>query len=219
MEVYRDIIYRNLERMIGNLFPVLKKITPDDRWHAMVHDFFRIHQCHSPLFNKIPQEFLQYLEHERDITSDPPFILELAHYEWVDYAVSIDVRDIEWDGVDSEGDLLAGIPVISPLAWPLQYRFPVHTIRPEVQPEQAPEQPTYIVVYRDRNDKVGFVELNPVSARLLELIKQDQNLPGRELLETISRELRHPNPDVVIQGGLEIMQNLRQKDIILGIKA
>jgi len=219
MAVYTDLVYRNIERMIGNLFPILHKITPEERWHALVRDFLKNHQSHAPLFNKMPLEFLQYIEQERDTTGDPPFIQELVHYEWVDYAVSIDTRDIVWDGINPPGGLLDGVPVLSPLVWPLQYRYPVHRISPDYLPAEPPEQPTYLVVYRDRHDQVGFIELNPVSARLLELIRQGGNVTGSGLLHAIVTELQHPRPEVVIKGGLEIMQNFLSKDILLGVKA
>lgn len=219
MEVYCDLVYRNIDRMITNLFPILHKITPEDSWRALVSDFLKVHQSHSPLFNKIPLEFLHYLEQERDTTDDPPFMPELAHYEWVEYAVTIDTRDIVWDGINPGGDLLEGIPVISPLVWSLHYRFPVHRISPDYLPEEPPAQPTYLVVYRDRHDQVGFIELNPVSARLLELIRGGGNMTGSSLLNTIAGELQHPQPGVVINGGVEIMQTLLSKDILLGVKA
>jgi hypothetical protein len=218
MEIYRDLLYRNVEGFIANSFPVLRKITSDDRWHAMIRDYFKRHQAHTPLFPKMPQEFLQYLEQERDEENDPPFLLELAHYEWVELALSLDTREISWTGINPGGDLLEGIPVMSPLSLPLSYQFPVHTISPEIQPESPPAQPTYIVVYRDRNHKVGFTELNPVSARLLEMIRMDTGQNGRRLLESITVELNHPNPETVINGGLETMQKLLQKDILLGVK-
>jgi hypothetical protein len=206
MEIYRGLLYRNVEGFIANSFPVLRKITPDNRWHAMLRDYFKRHQARTPLFPKMPQEFLQYLEQERNDKDDPPFMLELAHY------------DISWEGVNPGGDLLEGIPVMNPLALPLCYKYPVHTISPEVQPIESPGQPTYIVVYRDRHDKVGFTELNPVSARLLQLLQIDGNRTGRELLQNIADELQHPDPEIVIKGGLDVMQQLRDKDIILGAK-
>ena len=218
MEIYRGLLYRNVEGFIANSFPVLRKITPDDRWHTMIRDYFKRHQAHTPLFPKMPQEFLQYLEHERDTDDDPPFLLELAHYEWIELAVSLDTRNISWEGINTTGDLLEGVPVMSPLALPLSYQFPVHTISPDHIPAQVPTQPTYIVVYRDRHHKVGFTELNPVSARLLQMIQMDSHQTGRRLLESIATELKHPDPEVVIKGGIETMQNLLQKDVLLGVK-
>lgn len=218
MEIYRGLLYRNVESFMANSYPVIRKITPDERWYAMIRDYFKHHIAHTPLFPKMPQEFLQYLEQERDDENDPPFLLELAHYEWVELALSLDVRDIHREEINTEGDLLNGVPVLSPLVMPLSYRFPVHKICESYQPDQAPEQPTYLVVYRDRHDKVGFLELNPVSARLLDLLQKDKNQTGRELLLQIAEELKHPRPEVVLNGGLEIMQNLLQKDILLGVK-
>lgn len=218
MEIYRGLFYRNVEGFIANSFPVLRKITPDDRWHAMIRDYFKNHQAHTPLFPKMPQEFLQYLEQERNDKNDPPFMLELAHYEWIELAVSLDTRDLDWEGIHPGGDLLEGIPVLSPLVVLLNYRFPVHIIGPNHQPQEVPAQPTYIAVYRDRDHKVGFTELNPVSARLLALIQAESGKRGRELLESIAAELNHPRPEVVIQGGLETLRNLLQKDILLGVK-
>ncbi len=217
MEIYRGLFYRNVEGFIANSFPVLRKITPDDRWHVMLRDYFNRHVAHTPLFPKMPQEFLQYLEQEREDPHDPPFLLELAHYEWIEIAVSLDTRDISWNGINPDGDLLDGIPAASPLALLQQYTWPVHTIGPQNIPVAAPAQPTYLVVYRDRHDKVGFTELNPVSARLLQLIQMDQKQSGRRLLTAIAAELKHPDPEVVIKGGLATMTSLLQKDILLGV--
>lgn len=218
MEIYRGLLYRNVEGFMANSFPVLRKITPDEDWHEMLRDYFKNHLARTPLFPKMPSEFLQYLEHERDTSNDPPYIFELAHYEYAETAVAIDSRELSWKNVDASGDLLDGVPVLSPLAWPLSYRYPVHKISKDYLPQEAPAQATYIVVYRDRNDKVGFAELNPVSARLVEMIQKDRNITGRSILETIAKELNHPGPETVVNGGLEIMQDLLAKDILLGVK-
>ncbi|MGH8120307.1 MAG: HvfC family peptide modification chaperone, partial [Gammaproteobacteria bacterium] len=90
---------------------------------------------------------------------------------------------------------------------------------PDYLPAEPPAQPTYLVVYRDRNDKAGFLELNPVSARLLELIREGGNATGSSLLNAIVTELQHPSPEVVINGGVEIMHDMLSKDILLGVKA
>ena len=217
MAIYCELFYNNVENFISSSFPVLRKITPDERWHAMIRDYFGRHKARTPLFHKMPQEFLYYLEHERGSRDDPPFLLELAHYEWMELAMSLDPREISREGIDPDGDLLEGVPVLCPLVSLLCYRYPVHRISPDYQPDATPDQPTWIVVYRDRHHKVGFIELNLVAARLLELIRADSGATGRKLLEQIAAELAHPDPDQVISGGLEIMQNLRRKDILLGV--
>ena len=78
--------------------------------------------------------------------------------------------------------------------------------------------PTFLAVYRDRDNAVGFLEINPVTKRLLELVDEDTGASGESLLSRIATEMNHPEPKVVIKGGAEILNNLHQKDIILGTK-
>jgi uncharacterized protein len=219
MAVYRELVYGNIERMIANLFPVLRKITADEAWFALVQDFFQHHQCRAGLFTKVPQEFVQFMAHERDLTQDPPCVLELVQYEAIDYAVTIDPHDIDRTGVNYDGDLLTEVPVLNPIARLLAYQYPVHKISPDFIPESPPEVPTYLVVCRDRDDKVGFIDLNPVAARLLELIQQAHGITGRGLLERIALELAHPDPEAVVAGGREILERLRARDVLLGARA
>lgn len=143
--IYRDLIFNNVESLLAGGFPVLHGLLSPDDWRAMVRDFLVRHRAHTPLFLELAQEFLDYLHRERGPRpEDPPFLLELAHYEWVELALLIapddpsspDTPDSGPDlsGVDPNGDLLAGAPLVSPLAWSLAYRFPVHRIEPAAYP-------------------------------------------------------------------------------------
>ena len=143
---------------------------------------------------------------------------ELAHYEWVELALSISEESCDAEDIFPAGDFLSGIPVLSPLAWHLSYRYPVHDISPKHRPQHPGEAVTNLVVYRDRNDDMGFLLINPVTKRLLELIDEDNNESGKQLLGSIAAEMSHPQPAVVINGGIEILERLAQKDIILGVK-
>ena len=89
---------------------------------------------------------------------------------------------------------------------------------PDYLPEQAPEQPSYLVVYRNRNDKVKFMEINPVTARLIYLLDNDEAFSGQQALEQIAQEMNHPKPEVVINGGLSALQELQGCGIILGTR-
>jgi hypothetical protein len=55
-----------------------------------------------------------------------------------------------------------------------------------------------------------------LSVRLLEWLLKDEGKTGRELLELIAGEIHHPLPEVVIRGGLEILCQLKRRDVILG---
>ena len=217
LNIYRELFYNNIEGFIASGFPVIRSITADAHWHRMVRDFMAVHRCHSPYFLEISQEFLEYLQKGREYQpGDPPFLAELAHYEWVELGLDIAEQDINELPCDREGDLLAGLPLVSPLAWSLAYQFPVHRIGPEFQPEQPDPQPTFLVVYRNREDRVGFMEANAVTARLLELLQEGEVSSGRQALAQIAEELHHPNPGQLIDFGLQLLQQLRSLDVVLG---
>lgn len=218
LKIYTELFYNNVENFLAKAFPVLRRITDDRRWHAMARDFFARHESHEPLFHRIAAEFLEYLEHERGaVRGDPPFLRELAHYEWAELALSVADERLTPERADPNGDLLAGVPVLSPLAWSLAYDFPVHRIGPDFQPKKPPPHPTYLIVWRNRQDDVKFMEANAVTARLLQLVQKGR-APGRRLLERIARELKHPDPAAVVAEGAKILQGLRERDIVLGTR-
>jgi len=218
MAIYRELFYNNVENFIANGFPVIRSIFSDDDWHAMVRDFFVRHRAETPYFHEINQEFISYLQLVRDEPGDPPFMLELAHYEWAELVLALSEDEIDMAGIDAGGDLYTGIPVLSPLAWPLSYHYAVHRIGPDYPPEAPDEQLTHIVIYRNKNDVMGFLEINPVTARLVQLLADNDELTGEGALGQIIAELQHPNPQVVIDGGLAALVELRDKDIILGTR-
>ena len=62
MKIYRELFYNNVEGFLANAFPVLRRITPDAGWHALVREFFARHRSHEPLFHRVAAEFLKHLE-------------------------------------------------------------------------------------------------------------------------------------------------------------
>ena len=218
MNIYRELFYNNIEDFLATGFPVLRQLTADAHWHAMVRDFYSRHQSHEPLFFRIAEEFLSYLDDERGaVAGDPPFLRELAHYEWVELALSVSEQELTPDLADPNGDLLVQTPVVSPLAWTLAYDFPVHKIAPDFRPAAPGAQPTLLIVYRNRADDVKFMEINAITARLMQLMS-DEPAPGAVLLERIAQEMKHPQPERVVAEGATILQSLRERDIILGTR-
>jgi hypothetical protein len=219
MAVYRELFFNNLRGFLETNFPVLRSLHDDASWDVLCRDFYRDFRAQTPLFPEIPREFLRYLQdHRRGHDGDPPFMLELAHYEWVELALSLDEADPEAAGIDPEGDLLADVPVLSPLAWPLSYAWPVHRICADYQPREAPVEATHLLVYRQSDYSVRFMQLNPVSALLLNRLQANEGQTGLEMLNAIAGEIGHPNPGTVIEAGAALMNELRDKQIILGAR-
>ncbi|HTF95107.1 MAG TPA: putative DNA-binding domain-containing protein [Cellvibrio sp.] len=186
LHIYRDLIYNNIENFIANVFPVTRSILADEAWHGLVRGFVQNHYCQTPYFLQISDEFVQHLLQERGLLmGDPPYLLELVHYEWIELALDVSTEVIPeanaWPSL-----LEQTRPRVSPLAICLSYQFPVQKISAQ-HPHWEPE-PTQLLVYRNRADKVCFVEANSLTARLLFLL-QNEDQPLISHLQTIAREL------------------------------
>ena len=128
MAVYVGLVHRNIEGFLARTFRTARAVLPDARWRAIVGDFIARHASRSPYFRDISTEFLRYLETERNEVEDPSFLAELCHYEWT--RRSLDQSDETVPEAVPAPALLDARLVLSPLAWPLHYRFPVHRIGP-----------------------------------------------------------------------------------------
>jgi hypothetical protein len=217
LAIYRDLIFNNIESFLSGGFPIIRSIFSDELWQQLVRDFIRTHKSDSPFFLEISQEFLLYLQEERQhceaSKTDPSFIVELAHYEWVELALDVATEVLP----SIEGnvqDLLAELPLVSPLAWCLSYQYPVHKLGPDYQPTAAPELPTFIIVYRNRNNEVQFMESNSLTIRLLNLISSTQYGSGQAALEALAAEMQHSKPIDLVQMGHQLLLQLQQSDIL-----
>jgi hypothetical protein len=218
LKIYQDLVYNNIEGFISGGFPVLRSLYTDEDWHALVRLFIEGHRCHTPYFLEISQEFLKFLmEDYPHRECDPAFMAELAHYEWVELALDVSEDEIDDESVDPSADPLLGIPVLSPLAWILCYQYPVQKIGPAFQPCESVEA-TYLVVYRNREDAVKFMELNAATARMLELVRENSTGTGIQLLEQQASELNMPQ-ESVIEFGKELFQQFVQLSIISGCRS
>lgn len=218
MGIYRNLFFNNLFSLLGTFFPVLRKIHDDADWRRFIRGFLQHHQANTPYFLQIPEEFVAYLRDELEPSEvDYPFLLELAHYEYAELALSVSDDGDDLSGVDPNGDLLSGTPVKSVLAWAYAYRFPVHRISPEFLPEEPGEQNTFLALYRDAEDSVHFMELNAITAALLDDIANNQDgSTGEELLRALAEKIIYPDVDALVTHGAAALQEMRALGILTG---
>lgn len=216
MQMYRELFLNNINGFLCSNFPVLRKILSDERWDHLVQDFYARHKCETPHFSEIAEEFLAYLQNERQCTEDYPFLLELAHYEWVEMALSIAVAEPKFGAQNFSNNILDEVISLSPVAWPLVYQFPVERIGPDYLPQTPPDQASYLIVYRDRQDTVHFMQTTPFTYRLLQLIEQKNVCLGHDCLSELLNEMpKTLEAKALLQFGLQTMQELAQKGIIV----
>ncbi len=219
MEIYRDLVFSNVEMFLSANFPVIRNLYSDADWNVMTRDFLREHQCHTPLFPEFGREFLRYIEFRREQgRDDPEFLLELAHYEWAELALSLDENDIADAPHDAAGDPLTGVPVMSPLACVLAYRYPVHLIGPDYRPSEAPAEPTVLLLVRGRDDEVRFNEINALTAMLIERLQQNDHRTGAQCLDDLLAAQGIENMELRAAGA-SMLGDLKTYEAILGTAA
>jgi uncharacterized protein len=217
MRVYEELLFNNLEGFLLACYPITHQLLGKE-WKRTVRLFITEHHCKSPLFRAIPLEFLEWMEDQAAKRFPAmPFLCEFMHYEWLEMAISIFPEEADSGLIDSRGDLLSGRPVLNPASELVCYHYPVHQISPGFQPRQADGRVYCYLLYRNTQDQVQFMALNPASARLVELL-QDQEITGREALLRLASEINHHDPETIIEAGLGQLESLRDHGVLLGTR-
>lgn len=223
VKIYRDLLLNNIQSFLESSFPVLHSLYSNPAWQQLAEQFFANYKCHSPYFIDIPKAFLNYLQTSYQATSlDPPFLIELAHYEWAELELmSADEQPITM-AYHPHGSLLKHAPLLSPLTRCYAYQWPVHTISANQFPTQPTGQAYFILIYRNAQDEVKFIELNAASAYLFEQLQKNNQtecfMTGEQVIEQLAAQLKHPQPELVLQGGLQTLTRWQQLGIILGVR-
>ena len=214
LAVYRELFFNNIEGLLSGNFPVIRKTLGEQRWRALARVFYAEHRSHTPLFAEVGREFIRFLQDRAEAGSgDPPWLAELAHYEWVE--LGLQIADDEIPAHVAAGDLLAGIPVLSPTAWALAYAWPVQHIGPDFQPDTPPQAPTLVLVRRDRQNEVRFAEISPLVYRLLEILRSGE-LSGRQSLEQLAKEAGVDDLPAFVEQGSAMLERMREEGTLLG---
>lgn len=216
LAIYRELVHNNLDGLLTGNFPVLHKTLGDTDWRALVRGFLAEHHSRTPLFTEIGLELIAFLQSEAGADPLRPWIAELAHYEWAE--LGLQLLDATIPAHDPHGDLLAGIPMLSPLAWPLAYRWPVAQIGPVFQPDAPPPEPTLVLLQRDPAGKVHFSGLSPLLFRLLEKIGTNTSTNGRELLMQLAREAGQDDVEAFITAAQPMLEQLHRQGVLPGIR-
>lgn len=212
MAVYRRLFLNNIANLLGNGFPVIRRILGEDAWMALVRRFYANHRSRSPLFPEIGREFVRFLQ-EQPHADDPPWLAELAHYEWIELVVRID--DTPAPPHDPEGDLLRGVPVPAPWMRALAYAWPVHQLSPDHLPAQPPAAPTLLLVRRDGLGEARFASLSGPAWRLLELLGEASR-SGSECLDLLATEAGVAGDPGFLDQGAALLRRMRAEGTLLG---
>ena len=216
LKIYSDLVYNNLDGLLAGNFPVIRETLGDVDWLALVRRFLATHASHTPLFTELGRELVAFLESDAGLDPLRPWLAELAHYEWAE--VGLQLSEAVLPAHDAHGDLLEGVLVLSPLAWPLAYHWPVSAIGPDYQPGIAPELPTLVLLRREADGRVHFSVLSPLLFRLLELVGANANASGRTLIRQLAEEAGQADVDAFLSEARPMLERLHAERVLLGTR-
>ena len=212
MAVYEELLFNSVRSFVDRCFPVARACVGEVRWTRLCRAFFRDWPCRTSWFREIPREFVDYLE-SACRQPLPRWFVELARYEWAELAV--DVMDVRAPDCDAAGDLLDGVPVVNPALLSLAFLWPVHRISPDFRPRRP--APVHLLVYRDADDEVRFMEVSPATAGLLAVLGEGAG-SGRAAIERLGAGLGCAGDPALIEFGRQSLVELGRLGVILGAR-
>ena len=217
LQVYRELIRNTVAGLLSSQFPVIRRLRGEAFWNALIDDFIREHRAQTPLFPEVGQEFIAYLSARAESgRGDPPFLPELAHYEWAELGIALSDEVEDPASIDPEDDLMQGVPVLSPQAWPLAYVWPVDRLRPEHQPDAPPAEPTLLLLQRAADHSVRFARLDPLGFALLEPIRSAPDT-GLALVQRLAAAWGL-EADALIAPAAALLAAMRERGAVLGTR-
>ena len=185
MQVYRELCRNNIFSFIDGAFPVCREVIDQGLWSKLKEEYFSTAAAESPFFRDISQQFFNWLA-ARPQTDR--WLAELAQYELAEMKADIAVEIYDYISCPQEIDAeqwLNQQAVISRSAMMNNYCFAVHTVSAENP--HAEQQETPLVVFRDTQDEVRFLLLNPLSFSLLQALLHDQTTIGDAILQCLQQ--------------------------------
>jgi hypothetical protein len=203
--IYQDLLFNNICGFVDICFPVTKSLMSEFRWRALCRGFFRNHASHTPYFSRIPEQFVQFITAHAGSLRIPAWMPELLHYEWIELAVDTDQAILERH-TDKRLRL-------NPTLRNLAYAWPVQRISPAYRPRKP--QATHLLVFRDSDDSVRFIEINAVTAQLLKIIALGP-ITDSDAIAALAHQLGHANPDALQLHGRTLLADLIQQQVLFG---
>ena len=76
---------------------------------------------------------------------------------------------------------------------------------------------TALIIYRNTELQIGFMESNPVTLRLLDILETEQ-ISGRATIVKLAAEIEHPELEKLLEFGADLLLTLKDQEIICGFR-
>lgn len=208
---YRRLIFNIVNDAIKGNYPIAYKQFTTEAWEEVITDFLAEHAFQNNQLFKMPGEFIAFAEKKNYAAKyDIHYLIDLLKFEWVEVEVHT-MADEEIPVLSETKDLMRKALFFSPYLKLLALNYPIHLLKRQ---ENLEEKATYLLVYRQENGTVQYMELAPLMFSILEnLISAGVSV--FTLLEEELSQLSEDQKQEILQGIEMSLTDLVQKGIIL----
>lgn len=204
--IYEELLFNNICGFVDACFPVAKSLYSDIRWRKFCRSFFRDWQSHTPYFSKIPEQFVNFMQANSAVLRVPAYLPELLHYEWLE--LEVETSEDTHSAIDSSRNLS-----LNPSVRFARYQWPVQQISQAFKPRKSVA--TVLLVHRDAHDKVKFLEINEITAQLLDILAAGAKT-GNEAIKHLAKRLGYASPEPLLVHGHALLADLLNQEILQG---
>ena len=203
---------KNLSDLLDPAFPVTRALLGEDLWQHAVRLFLKDAPSHTPWASTVQRAFVEHVCESPDMENLPAWLQDLAHFEWLQNAVS--TAPVTWPVFDARGDVMQHAVVLNPTHVEAAYEWPVHGIDTDHKPDDM--QSTYVSMLRDTDDALHVCESSVFRGQLIDLLREGQT--GEQALRVLARWLSHPHAEAFVHEGAELIAQLQREGVVLGTR-
>lgn len=213
MFVYRDLVRNNLFEAIEIAIPrVIVRLGPV--FDEYFDRFLRERGPRTHYLRDVTRELLDFCEPAwRDDPRVAPYMMDLARHENAQIEIGA-MQSGELDASAGELDLARPVRFIE-AARLMRYGHAVHRLSEDLEDETVPEaRPTALLVYRNPEHEVRYLELTPLAADILERLLAGTPL-GAAVTEACNASGAALTPEV-LDGTARLLADLAERGALLG---
>lgn len=214
---YRRLIYTIYWEALSDAYPIAKSILKEEQWDKMVDDFISEYACNEPQLFRMPFHLIEFAEQKSfSEVFSIPYLSDLLHFEWIEIEVH-SMKDIEETSALSLKSRDDGHLDFNPYLKLIKLDYPIHRLK-----DQNIEQlkgDYFLLVYRQKNGTVQYMELNGFTANLIEQLSlYSQDFTFLETLNKVFKGLQSNLRDELNTHAINLCISLEEKGIIRGFK-
>ncbi len=188
-QIYHRLLRANLTEVLNGVYTRTIQALGLEFWNILIDRFFERYEAKTRYFYELPDEFLAFLWQNKGLYRDRPWLFALAHFEWMELALTVSTEVLAEKSRVSYSKSLSF--KLSPLAHYCEYEYAVYPGDSAYKALAKRAQTWQGLVYRNREHQVRWFELDAWTVRII----QQFNVHGTMREDDLVHALIQQTPD------------------------